>query len=81
MIETKTSKAVNYWLEGKQLQAFRIFKTFKLGFSKEDRNTIITTYEILSGHGDFYKQLGKDINQIVAKGNMIIRDFIDEYKK
>ena len=80
MIQTKTNQAVNLYLNGEELKAFRIFKTFKLGFSKEERDTIISAYEILSGHDQFYKQLGKDVNQIVVNAHCIINDFIDGYE-
>jgi len=78
---SKTQKAINHWLAGEQLKAFAIFKTFKLGLTKEDKRKIEIAHEILSGRESFYKQLGVDSRNIVVQANMVVREYIDKYGK
>tara|TARA_R100000951_G_scaffold95619_1_gene84716 strand:+ start:1248 stop:1496 length:249 start_codon:yes stop_codon:yes gene_type:complete len=76
---TKTQKAVDHWLAGNQKKAFGIFKTFRLGFTKEDKRMFEMAHEILSGKDSFYKQLGHNTANIVVVANMLVRDYIDSY--
>ncbi len=78
---TKTETAVNLWRSGKVVPAYRLFKGFKIGFTKEEQKTIITAYEINSGSANFYKQLGLDLGQIVAEANNKINKYCQNYSK
>ena len=78
---TKTEQAVNLWRSGQISSAYKLFKGFKIGFTKEERNTIITAYEINSGSAGFYKQLGIDLGQVIAEANMIIDNYCKTYNK
>jgi len=78
---TKTQKAINYWLAGEKLKAFAIFKTFKLGLTKDEKRTLEIAHEMLLGRKSFYKQLGLDTQIILVQANSIVRDYIDTYGK
>ena len=39
-METKTSKAIGLFKDGRLRDALAIFKTFKIGFTKDERRTI-----------------------------------------
>ena len=62
-VRTKTEIAVENWLSGKRTEALAIFKTFKAGITKEEKETLVLAYEIKK-HPDFYKSLGHDENKI-----------------
>lgn len=45
--------------------ALTILKTFRFGFNKEEKRSIQIAHETLSGHGDFYRQLGINVDEII----------------
>lgn len=59
-METKTNKALAYFNAGEYGKAFRIFKTFKFGFSKRDMRSIEIACDCFHGYWNFYVQLGID---------------------
>ena len=63
-METKTSKVVTYWEAGMIKEALAIVKTFRIGFTTEERRKISITYECLCGHSLFYESVGIDCEQI-----------------
>lgn len=72
-MEIKTKKAIELYKVGEFKKAFAIFKTFKLGFTKEEKDTIITSYEIQVGNGGFYESLGFDLNKTIEESHKIIK--------
>lgn len=71
-METKTEQAVSLWKSGNIKEALRIFKTFKIGFSKDDKRTIEIAYEILTGKESFYQSIGIDTFAETKKAKLII---------
>lgn len=69
---TKTEQAITLWKSGKIKEALRIFKTFKIGFSKTDKETIQIAYEMLSGNETFYVSLGFNKKEVETKAITII---------
>ena len=69
---TKTEQAINLWEEGKKKEALRIFKSFRIGITRDDRCSLSIAYECLSGKEDFYSQLGKDISAIKLQAAEIV---------
>ena len=67
--QTKTSKAVELFKAGRLKQSLAIFKTFKIGFSDEEKRNISIAYESLCGRTKFYQSLG--INVALCLGNAI----------
>ena len=48
-MRTKTEKAINLFESGCLKEALSIFRTFRIGFTKEERRTLKIAYECLSG--------------------------------
>lgn len=57
-METKTSKAVELLRGGRIREALAIFRTFRMGFTSDERRTIQIASESMSGHSRFYESLG-----------------------
>ena len=71
-METKTQKAVQLFKNGKIKDALRIFKTFRIDFTKEEKRTMEIAYEALCGRVSFYKSLGIDIDEMIASAKETI---------
>ena len=57
---------------GNLKEALSIFRTFRIGFTKEERRTLQIASESLSGNSLFYQQLGIDTNKEIEKSKSII---------
>ena len=64
-METKTKKAVELFKNGEYKQALVIFKTFRLGFSSDEKRMIEIASEVLCGNGKFYQSIGIDTDKVV----------------
>ena len=62
-METKTSKAVELFRNGKICEALKIFSTFRIGFSKEEKRAIKIAYESMNGNEAFYRSLNIDVDE------------------
>lgn len=71
-METKTSKAVAYMRSGEWQKALSIFKTFRIGFTNEERRSIQIASEVLNGNGDFYRQIGIDTRLELEKTKTLL---------
>lgn len=71
-METKTSKAILLLRAGYLKEALSIFRTFRIGFTKEERRTLQIASESLSGNSLFYQQLGIDTNKEIDKSKSIL---------
>lgn len=71
-METKTSKATSLLRAGNLKEALSIFRTFRIGFTKEERRTLQIASESLSGNSSFYRQLGIDTYKEVEKSKSIL---------
>lgn len=69
---TKTNKAVLLFKSGNVKKAFAIFRTFWIGFTKDERRTLQIASEALNGMGKFYSDLGIDISLEVSKAKEIV---------
>lgn len=69
-METKTQIAIALLRAGDIKEALKIFKTFRLGWSKEEKRTIDIACECLCGKDTFYSSIGIDcrhaVNEAVA---------------
>lgn len=68
----KTEKAKALLKEGKFKEALSIIKTFRFGFTKEEKRSIEIAYECLSGHELFYKSIGIDKNEEIEKVSLLL---------
>lgn len=57
---------------GNLKEALSIFRTFRIGFTKEERRTLQIASESLSGNSLFYQQLGIDTDKEIEKSKSIL---------
>ena len=57
---------------GNLKEALSIFRTFRIGFTKEERRTLQIASESLSGNSLFYQQLGIDTDKEIEKSRSIL---------
>lgn len=71
-MQTKTSKAISLLRSGCLKEALAIFRTFRVGFTKEERRTLQIASEALSGNSSFYQQIGIDTDIEIEKSKSIL---------
>ena len=72
MIATKTSKAINLFKSGQLKDALAIFRTFRLGFTKNEQRTLQIAHESMCGNSRFYSDIGINTNRTVEESKTII---------
>ena len=65
-MEKKTDTVRRLTADGDFKGALRIAKDFRLGITKQESSAMKLAYECMV-HGNFYKQLGYDLNEKVAE--------------
>ena len=71
-LDKKTDKAKALLKSGRFKESLAIIKTFRLGFSKEERRSIQIAYESLSGHEPFYRSLGIDVDKVIEETRQLL---------
>lgn len=71
-METKTSKAVGLLGRGCFKEALSIFRTFRCGFTTDERKLMQEAYECMSGCEQFYKSIGKDTDGMIRKCRVML---------
>jgi hypothetical protein len=71
-MKTKTATALHLMREGKVKEALAIFRTFRIGFDKDERRTIQIASESMNGMAKFYISLGYNVDQFLAEAIEII---------
>lgn len=64
---SQSDKAKKLLIEQRYKEALAIYRTFRVGFDKEQKRTIEIAYESLCGKASFYHSLGIDTEQEVSK--------------
>lgn len=72
-MRTKTEKAVKLFQSGCLKESLAIFRTFRIGFTKEERRTLQIASESLTGNSRFYQQIGIDTDSMISKSIEIIK--------
>jgi hypothetical protein len=72
-METKTSKAVELFKSGNITGALKIFKGFKIGFTKDEQRKLQIAYESMTGNDSFYRSLQLDTATISTEAIQIIK--------
>lgn len=72
-MNTKTNKAVEYFKQGLLKESLAIFKTFRIGFSKDEKRTLEIASDCLNGRSSFYQQLNVDANYELSRSIEIIQ--------
>lgn len=76
-METKTSQAVVLFQSGRLKEALSIFRTFRVGFTKEERRTLQIASESLLGNSGFYQQIGIDtVREIEKSKELLINKYL-----
>ena len=78
---TKTSKATALFKQGNIKEALAIFKTFHIGFTKEEKRILEIASDCLNGRSSFYKQIGIDTEMVVSQSVSILRNKYSAYGK
>ena len=71
-MQTKTSKAVALLKDGRMREALAVFRTFRMGFSRDERRTIQIASETMNGSGRFYQSLGINTDSILEEARVIL---------
>lgn len=71
-MELKTNKALDLFRAGNLKEALAIFRTFRIGYTKDERRTLQIAHESLCGHSQFYQNLGLDTQAEIEKSKEII---------
>jgi hypothetical protein len=71
-MEKKTDTVRRLTADGDFKGALRIAKDFRLGITKQESSAMKLAYECMV-HGNFYKQLGYDLNEKVAEGLEVLK--------
>lgn len=72
-MRTKTAKAIQLMRDGETAKALAIFKTFKIGFDKEECRIIQIASESMNGMGKFYIKLGYDVEYFKSTAIEIVK--------
>ena len=73
MKDTKTSKALSLFKQGLIKESLAIFKTFRIGFTREEKRTLEIASDCLNGRSSFYNQLGVDVENTILSSKSIIQ--------
>ena len=72
-MKTKTAKAKELFCNGKIVEALKIFSTFKVGFTKEEKRVLQIAYESQTGNAGFYQSIGIDTHSIIMEATSLIK--------
>ena len=73
-MNTKTQKAIELYRNGCVKEALSIFRTFKIGFTKEQRRVLQIASECLAGNSLFYSNIGIDTSKCIEDSKSIINN-------
>lgn len=72
-METKTTQAVALLKSGETVKALKLFKTFKIGFTKDEKRKIEIAYESMTGKNVFFQSLQLDTATIKAEAIQLLK--------
>jgi len=70
-METKTEKVVQLMKKGKTLEAIKIAKDFKLGYTKKEKSVLTRAHE-MTWNPSFYEALGYETKVELEKAKNIL---------
>ena len=74
LYRTKVDKVKFLLAAGDFQKALAIVKTFRIGFSKEEKRSIEIAHEVLTGNERFYQALGIDTEKAIRSAHKILTD-------
>lgn len=77
-MQTKTEKLKQHFGENEIKKSLKIFKTFKIGVSKEDQRSVQIAYESMTGKENFYLELGINTEKECSKSIEILKKYLSK---
>lgn len=74
LYRTKVDKVKSLSAAGAFQKALTIVKTFRIGFTKDEKRSIEIAYESLLGRDKFYQSIGIDTNKEIEKARQLLSD-------
>lgn len=74
LYRTKVDKVKSLLVTGDFQKALTIVKTFRIGFSKEEKRSIEIAHEVLTGNERFYQALGIDTEKEIERTRQLLAD-------
>lgn len=74
LYRTKVDKVKSLLAAGAFQKALTIVKTFRIGFTKDEKRSIEIAYESLLGRDKFYQSIGIDTNKEIEKARQLLSD-------
>lgn len=74
LYRTKVDKVKSLLVTGDFQKALTIVKTFRIGFSKEEKRSIEIAHEVLTGNERFYQALGIDTEKELERTRQLLSD-------
>lgn len=71
-IKNKTKEVSSLLRTGEFEKALSIAKSFRLGFTNEQRRILQIAGDVVKGRGKFYAQLGIDIDSVVNEAMILL---------
>lgn len=71
---TKTEKAIQLISCDNWQAALSLIRTFRLGFTSDQKRLIQIASDVLNGHGKFYRDLGVDTDKVLADCKDMLRE-------
>lgn len=74
LYRTKVDKVKSLLAAGAFQKALTIVKTFRIGFTKDEKRSIEIAYDSLLGRDKFYQSIGIDTNKEIEKSRQLLSD-------
>lgn len=74
LYRTKVDKVKSLLAKGAFQKALAIVRTFRIGFTKDEKRSIEIAYESLVGRDKFYQSIGIDTNKEIEKARQLLSD-------
>ena len=74
LYRTKVDKVKSLLAKGAFQKALAIVRTFRVGFTKDEKRSIEIAYESLLGRDKFYQSIGIDTNKEIEKARQLLSD-------
>lgn len=71
-MKTKTDKIRDFLRKGDVNSALKLYATFRIGISKEDKRVIEIAKDCITGKAAFYKALGINTEEYISKAFNIV---------
>lgn len=80
VMQNKTQQAISLFIQGDLKDAMKMFRSFRLGLTNEEKRSIEIACDCLCGRSSFYISLGIDCDKVINDAMSIVEDkFIKKY--